>query len=84
VECHRQAVSGTFQPNVRGVFPARSTSSIAGPHVDLAIDAAAVPIGQLRIRSGAAQADRLVEWAAAWPGRIWAVEGAAGLGHLLA
>jgi transposase len=30
------------------------------------------------------QADKLVAWAAAWPERIWAVEGAGGLGHLLA
>ena len=27
---------------------------------------------------------RLLEWAAAWPQRSWAVEGAGGLGHLLA
>ena len=25
-----------------------------------------------------------MEWAAAWPDRCWAVEGAGGLGHLLA
>jgi transposase len=30
------------------------------------------------------QADRLLEWAAAWPARTWAVEGAGGLGHMLA
>jgi transposase len=30
------------------------------------------------------QAERLLEWAAAWPERTWAVEGAGGLGHLLA
>ena len=32
----------------------------------------------------AAQAERLLAWAAAWPERTWAVEGAGGLGHLLA
>ena len=42
------------------------------------------PLGQLRVRASAAQAERLLEWAAAWPERTWAVEGAGGLGHLLA
>jgi transposase len=36
------------------------------------------------VRSSASQAERLVAWAAAWPERTWAVEGAGGLGHLLA
>ncbi|HEX8008533.1 MAG TPA: IS110 family transposase, partial [Trebonia sp.] len=36
------------------------------------------------MRASAAQAPRLLEWAAQWPARTWAVEGAAGLGHLLA
>jgi transposase len=41
-------------------------------------------LGQLRVRACAAQAGRLVAWAAAWPERTWAVEGAGGPGHLLA
>ena len=32
----------------------------------------------------AAQTERLLAWAAAWPQRTWAVEGAGGTGHLLA
>jgi transposase len=32
----------------------------------------------------AAQAGKLVAWAAGWPERTWAVEGAGGLGYLLA
>ena len=36
------------------------------------------------MRASAAQAQRLLTWAAAWPERTWAVEGAGGLGHLLA
>ena len=28
--------------------------------------------------------ERLLHWAERWPDRIWAVEGASGLGHLLA
>jgi transposase len=41
-------------------------------------------LGQVRVRASAAQAERLLAWAAAWPERTWAVEGAGGLGHLLA
>ena len=39
---------------------------------------------QLRVRACAGQAERLLEWAAAWPERTWAVEGAGGPGRLLA
>ncbi len=42
------------------------------------------PLGELRVRACAAQAEQLLAWAAVWPERTWAVEGAAGLGHLLA
>jgi hypothetical protein len=38
----------------------------------------------VRVRASAAQAERLPAWAAAWPERTWAVEGAGGLGQLLA
>ena len=55
-----------------------------GSHTAVAIDAAEEPLGQVRVRASAAQAERLLAWAAAWPERTWAVEGAAGLGHLLA
>jgi hypothetical protein len=55
-----------------------------GSHTAVAIGAAEEPLGQVRIRASAAQAERLLAWAASWPQRTWAVEGAAGLGHLLA
>src|SRR5258708_20388898 len=55
-----------------------------GSHTAVAIGAAEEPLGELRVRASATQAERLVTWAAAWPERIWAGEGAAGLGHLLA
>ena len=55
-----------------------------GSHTAVAIDAAEEPLGRLRVRASASQAQRLVAWAAAWPERTWAVEGAGGLGHLLA
>jgi transposase len=53
-------------------------------HTAVAIDAAEQPLGQLRVRACAAQVERLVAWARAWPERTWAVEGAGGVGHLLA
>ncbi len=55
-----------------------------GSHTAVAIDAAEVPLGELRMRSSADQAGKLLEWAAEWPERTWAVEGAGGLGHVLA
>src|SRR5437016_6078402 len=55
-----------------------------GSHTAVAIGAAEEPLGELRVRASAAQAERLMAWAAAWPERTWAVEGARGLGHLLA
>jgi transposase len=53
-------------------------------HTAVAVSADEQPLGQLRVRASAAQARRLLEWAAAWTERSWAVEGAGGLGHLLA
>src|SRR5580692_2934877 len=53
-------------------------------HTAVVISAAEEPLGELRVRASAAQAERLLGWAAAWPDRTWAVEGAGGLGHLLA
>jgi transposase len=55
-----------------------------GSHTAVAISPAEEPLGELRVRSSASQAERLVAWAAAWPERTWAVEGAGGLGHMLA
>ena len=60
----------------------------AGPHkashTAVAIGVAEEPLGELRVRASVAQAERLLAWAAAWPERTWAVEGAGGVGHLLA
>jgi transposase len=53
-------------------------------HTAVAINAAEEPLGQLRVRASAVQAERLLGWAQAWPERAWAVEGAGGIGHLLA
>jgi transposase len=53
-------------------------------HTAVVIDPAEVPPGQSQVRACAAQAERLLAWAQAWPQRTWAVEGAGGVGHLLA
>jgi transposase len=53
-------------------------------HTAVAISAAEEPVGQLRVRASAVQAERLLGWAQAWPERAWAVEGAGRIGHLLA
>jgi len=50
----------------------------------VAIGAAEEPPGEQQVRACPSQASQLVAWAAGWPDRVWAVEGAAGLGHLLA
>jgi transposase len=60
----------------------------AGPHqashTAVATGAAEEPLGELRVRASAAQAGRLVAWAASWPERTWAAGGAGGPGCLLA
>ena len=53
-------------------------------HTAAAIGPAEEPLGQVRIQACASQVEQLVAWAAAWPQRTWAVEGAGGTGHLLA
>ena len=55
-----------------------------GSHTAVVISAAEEPLGEIRVRASAGQAEKLVAWAADWPDRTWAVEGAAGLGRLLA
>ena len=55
-----------------------------GSHTAVVIGLAEEPLGEVRVRASAAQAGKLIGWAAAWPERTWAVEGAAGLGRLLA
>jgi transposase len=61
-----------------GVDPHKAT------HTAVVIGPAEEPLGEVRIRASAGQAEQLVAWAADWPERTWAVEGAAGLGRLLA
>jgi len=53
-------------------------------HTAVAISVAEERLGELRVRASVAQAQRLLAWAQEWPERTWAIEGAGGLGHLLA
>ncbi len=53
-------------------------------HTATAIGPGEEPPGQVRIRARAGQEEQLVASAQGWPERTWAVEGAGGLGKLLA
>ena len=53
-------------------------------HTAVVISAAGEELGELRVRACVGQAEQLLGWAAAWPQRTWAVEGAGGMGYLLA
>ena len=70
------------EPSMAGVMI--GTGPHKASHTAVAISGAEEQLGELRVRASAVQAGRLLEWAVAWPERTWAVEGAGGLGHLLA
>ncbi len=53
-------------------------------HTAVAVDAGGVLLGQLRVAADKTMLARLRRWAAGWPQRVWAIEGAGGLGRLLA
>ena len=53
-------------------------------HTAVALDADEGFLGELRVRSVANQVERLLAWAATFEERTWAIEGAGGLGYLLA
>jgi transposase len=55
-----------------------------GSHTAHAIDEHESKLGEVRVRSGAKQLERLLAWAEQFGERTWAVENATGLGFLLA
>jgi len=55
-----------------------------GSHTAVALAPDETRLGQIRVRTSAAQVENLRAWAASWTERIWAIEGAIGLGRLLA
>jgi hypothetical protein len=61
-----------------GIDPHKSS------HTAVAIGLGEEPLGELLVRACPSQAGQLLAWAREWPERAWAIEGAAGLGNLLA
>jgi transposase len=61
-----------------GIDPHKSS------HTAVAIGLGEEPLGELQVRACPSQAGQLLAWAQEWPERTWAIEGAAGLGNLLA
>src|SRR6266702_6730932 len=55
-----------------------------GSHTAVVVSVSEETLDELWVRACATQAEKLVAWAAAWRERTWAVEGAGGLGRLLA
>ena len=55
-----------------------------GSHTAVALDGSEQFLGELRVRLAANQVERLMEWVAPFAERTWAIEGAGGLGYLLA
>jgi hypothetical protein len=53
-------------------------------HTAVAIDSSEVELGSKKVRASRAQVEQLLDWAAPFPARLWAVEGAEGMGYLLA
>src|SRR4051795_7357578 len=61
-----------------GIDPHKSS------HTAAALDADGGSLSELRLRADGATLSRLLAWAGGWPERVWAIEGAGGLGRLLA
>jgi transposase len=55
-----------------------------GSHTAVAIDRDETKLAEVRLRSSKHQCVRLLDWAAVFPDRRWAIESAGGLGYLLA
>jgi len=60
-----------------GIDPHKSS------HTAVALDPTGRILGELRVPASRATPERFLSWAKDWPERIWAVEGATGLGHPL-
>jgi transposase len=60
-----------------GIDPHRAT------HTAVAIDGSETVLGEITIPADRYQTKKLIDWAAELDGRVWAVEAAGGLGHLL-
>ena len=63
---------------VIGIDPHKAT------HTAVALGEGELELARLEVRSGRSQLERLLDWATPFPQRRWAIEGAEGLGFLLA
>ena len=61
-----------------GIDPHKAT------HTAVAVDGSEDELARLKVRATRAQVDTLLDWAEPFPSRTWAIEGAEGLGFLLA
>ena len=61
-----------------GIDPHKAT------HTAVAVDGSEDELARLKVRATRAQVEKLLTWAAPFPSRTWAIEGAEGLGFLLA
>ncbi len=61
-----------------GIDPHKSS------HTAVALDETGALLGERRVPADSSTLARLEAWAASWPQRVWAIEGACGLGRLLA
>lgn len=61
-----------------GIDPHKSSHTATAIGTDLA------ELGTIRVRANRTMLDQLLAWASEWPDRRWAIEGAHGLGQLLA
>jgi transposase len=55
-----------------------------GSHTATAVDASEAVVGEIRVDADRHQRTRLLEWAAEFEPRTWAIEGATGMGAMLA
>ena len=53
-------------------------------HTAVALTPTESVVGQIKVRASSKQVTTLLTWAEPWPERVWAIEGASGLGRLLA
>jgi hypothetical protein len=53
-------------------------------HTAVAVSGDEDELARLKVRASRGQVDQLLTWAAPFPSRTWAIEGAEGLGFLLA
>lgn len=53
-------------------------------HTAVAIDTSEAQLDHKKVRAARTRLDQLLSWAEPYPARTWAIEGAEGMGYLLA